>query len=108
MYVLHTPGHSPGHCCFYEPARGYLYAGDLIYGGCLDAFYPSTDPQLFWESVQKVQRLEIRRVLPGHHALEIPVKLIGRIEQAFAGLAHRGELCQGNGVYEFEGFAIHI
>ena len=29
--------HSPGHCCFYEPERGFLYAGDLIYEGCLDA-----------------------------------------------------------------------
>ena len=45
--VIHTPGHSPGHCCFYEPERKYLYSGDLIYSGCLDAFYPTTDPQLF-------------------------------------------------------------
>ena len=28
--VIHTPGHSPGHCCFYEPQRKYLYSGDLI------------------------------------------------------------------------------
>ena len=32
--VLHTPGHSPGHCCFYEQDRGWLYSGDLIYQGC--------------------------------------------------------------------------
>ena len=32
--VIHTPGHSPGHCCFYEPERKYLYTGDLIYQGC--------------------------------------------------------------------------
>lgn len=108
LYVVHTPGHSPGHCCFYEPGRNYLYAGDLIYSGCLDAFYPSTDPQLFWDSVKKVQKLQVNRVLPGHHVLEIPVGIIGRIEQAFADLAGQGELCQGNGIYEFEGFAIHI
>ena len=34
--VLHTPGHSPGHCCFYEQERRYLYSGDLVYKGCLD------------------------------------------------------------------------
>lgn len=31
IQVVHTPGHSPGHCCFYEPERGYLFSGDLIY-----------------------------------------------------------------------------
>ena len=39
LIIIHTPGHSPGHCCFYEPERKYLYSGDLIYRGCLDAFY---------------------------------------------------------------------
>ena len=33
LQVIHTPGHSPGHCCFYEQDRGWLYYGDLIYGG---------------------------------------------------------------------------
>lgn len=47
VYVIHTPGHSPGHCCFYEPNRKYLYSGDLIYKGCLDVFYPTTNPQMF-------------------------------------------------------------
>ncbi len=31
LTVIHTPGHSPGHCCFYEPDRKYVYSGDLIY-----------------------------------------------------------------------------
>ena len=47
LTVIHTPRHSPGHCCFYEPQKKYLYSGDLIYSGCLDAFYPTTDPELF-------------------------------------------------------------
>lgn len=47
LRVLHTLGHSPGHCCFYEEARRTLYAGDLIYAGQLDAFYPTTDPAAF-------------------------------------------------------------
>ena len=74
--VIHTPGHSPGHCCFYEPERKYLYSGDLIYSGCLDAFYPTTDPQLFWQSVKKIQHLDVERVLPAHHQLNIPVNII--------------------------------
>lgn len=108
LTVIHTPGHSPGHCCFYEPERKYLYTGDLIYSGCLDAFYPTTDPETFWESVRKIQPLEKKRVLPGHHLLNIPITIIDSIEKAFQKLAQEGKLRQGNGVFDFDGFQIHI
>ena len=35
--VLHTPGHSPGHMCFWEKEKGYLYTGDLVYQDMLTA-----------------------------------------------------------------------
>lgn len=108
LLVIHTPGHSPGHCCFYEPERQFLYTGDLIYLGCLDAFYPTTNPQLFWQSIQRVQTLAIRHIWPGHHQLMVPVNIIGRIEQAFRALAVRGKLEQGSGVFSFGDFQIHI
>lgn len=106
--VIHTPGHSPGHCCFYEPERKYLYSGDLIYSGCLDAFYPTTDPQLFWQSIKKIQHLDVERVLPAHHQLNIPVNIINRIEKAFSQLAGEGRLEQGDGIFDFADFQIHI
>lgn len=108
LVVIHTPGHSPGHCCFYEPDRKYLYSGDLIYSGCLDAFYPTTDPEQFWKSVRKIQSFEVSRVLPGHHQLSIPVSIIGKIETAFRTLSNEGKLKQGNGVFSYENFQIHI
>ena len=108
LMVIHTPGHSPGHCCFYELDREYLFSGDLIYEGCLDAFYPSTDPQLFFQSVRKIQNLSIERILPGHHQLSIPVDLIDRIENGFSKLSDEGKLKQGNGVFDFGDFQIHI
>lgn len=106
--VVHTPGHSPGHCCFYEPERKYLYSGDLIYSGCLDAFYPTTDPHLFWQSVKKIQHLNIERILPAHHQLNISVNIINRIEIAFSQLAKEGSLAQGNGIFDFGDFQLHI
>jgi len=106
--VVHTPGHSPGHCCFYEPDRGYLYAGDLIYGGCLDAFYPTTDPRLFFQSVRKILALRFGRVLPGHHSLSLPNDLPARIGDAFRGLENSGRLRQGNGLFDFGDFQLHI
>lgn len=108
LMVIHTPGHSPGHCCFYELDREYLFSGDLIYKGCLDAFYPSTDPQLFFQSVRKIQNLSIERILSGHHQLSIPVDLIDRIENGFSKLSDEGKLKQGNGVFDFGDFQIHI
>lgn len=106
--VLHTPGHSPGHCCFYERERGYLFSGDLIYSGCLDAFYPSTDPLLFRESVERAAALAVRRVLPGHHRLDLPVGIVSQVRDAFSRLAREGQLVQGAGVFDFGDFQIHI
>ena len=108
MITVHTPGHSPGHCCFYEPERGFLYAGDLIYEGCLDAFYPTTDPVLFFQSGQRIGRMDVKRVLPGHHRLDIPATRIGEVEAAFRQLDQDGKLKQGGGIFDFCSFQIHI
>lgn len=106
--VLHTPGHSPGHCCFYEVEKGYLYSGDLIYKGCLDMFYPTTNPKLFVQSVSKIAELDISRILPGHYSLDIPVDIISQIKIAFLNLEKDGELEHGKGIYEFGEFQIRL
>ncbi len=108
LRVIHTPGHSPGHCCFYEPDKKYLYSGDLIYKGCLDAFYPTTDPRLFMQSVQIVQLLPINKILPAHHQLDIPAGIINKIAAGFEELSGSGKLQQGNGLFDFGDFQIRI
>lgn len=108
LQVLHTPGHSPGHCCFYEEARGALYAGDLLYQGCLDAFYPTTDPMLFKQSVERVSRLAVSQIWPGHHQLFIPAVLVHQVQQGFQSLADHDQLWQGAGLFDFGDFQIHL
>lgn len=108
IQAIHTPGHSPGHLCFYEPARRALYTGDLIYSGCLYAFYPSTDPAAYLESVKKVGKLPAGRIYPGHHKLEIPVALIKEVEDGLEGLSQAGRLRQGEGLISFPHFQIQL
>ena len=108
IQVLHTPGHSPGHLCFYEPDRGWLFTGDLIYEGTLYAFYPSTDPLAFARSVKRLAALPVTRLFPGHHRLEIPCSLLAHTDHAFDTLADRGMLYQGSGLFDFGPIQIHI
>ena len=108
LQVLHTPGHSPGHCCFYEKERGYLYSGDLIYSGCLDAFYPSTNPIEFMNSVDKIRKLDIQKICPSHHEINIPIGIVNRIYDAFCKIHSQNKLQHGNGIFDFGDFQIHI
>lgn len=108
LKVIHTPGHSPGHCCFYEEERGYLYSGDLIYSGCLDVFYPTTDPLEFMQSINKIRTLNVKKILPAHHELNISVDLLGDIANAFLQLYEQNQLQQRNGIFDFGNFQIHL
>ena len=33
VVVVHTPGHSPGACCFHVPALGLVFTGDTLFQG---------------------------------------------------------------------------
>jgi glyoxylase-like metal-dependent hydrolase (beta-lactamase superfamily II) len=33
LHVLHTPGHSPGGCCFHESIDGVIFSGDTLFRG---------------------------------------------------------------------------
>lgn len=106
--VFHTPGHSPGHLCFYEAKKGYLFTGDLVYTGKLDAFYPTTDPIAFMHSIKKIKALHPKRIFPGHFELSPAPSIIEAIDQAFTTLDAQGQLKQGNGIFDYEQFSIHI
>ncbi len=33
LHVIHTPGHSPGGCCFHESVDGVVFSGDTLFRG---------------------------------------------------------------------------
>jgi glyoxylase-like metal-dependent hydrolase (beta-lactamase superfamily II) len=102
LEVIHTPGHSPGHICLYDRERGYLFTGDLIYKGILFAFYESTNPEEFCNSVEKICKLEkIERILPGHNEPDIDRNYLEEVKMAFQLLKEKGLLKHGTGTHDF-------
>ncbi len=108
LEVLHTPGHSPGHMCFWEAERGYLFSGDLVYRGTLFACYPSTDPEEYLSSLERTACLPMERLLPAHHALDIGPELLGRVRDAFRGLKEQGKLRHGGGTFDYGEWAVRL
>lgn len=108
LVALHTPGHSPGHLCFFEPKRGWLFTGDLAYGGKLDMFYPSTDPQAFLSSVRKMAALDVARLFPGHYGLDVSAAFLGEVAEALGDLNQKNILAWGSGIFSYPGFSIHL
>lgn len=106
--VLHTPGHSPGHMCFLEKERGYLFTGDLVYKDTLFAYYPSTDPEAYLTSLKKVAALSIKRVFPAHHTLDIYPEILVRMRDALELLKTEGKLHHGSGIFEYGDWAVWL
>lgn len=106
--VLHTPGHSPGHMCFYEEDRGYLFTGDLVYKDTLFAYYPSTDPTAYLASIERIAGLPVKKVFPAHHDLNIKPELIQDMKRAFRQLKSECKLHHGSGVFKYDDFAIWL
>lgn len=108
IQVLHTPGHSPGHMCFYEKSRGYLFTGDLIYKDTLFAYYPSTDPAAYLASLERISNLPVTNVLPAHHTLDIQPEIIVRMRDAFQTLKAEDKLHHGSGTFDYGDWALCI
>lgn len=107
--VIHTPGHSPGHICLFEENRGFLYSGDLIYLGTLYAFYKSTNPTQFKDSINKICELKgVNKILPSHFELSVPLDITERIKSAFISIEEKSLLHHGGGIFDFGDFSIKL
>lgn len=108
VQVIHTPGHAPGHMCFWEEERGYLFTGDLAYKGELTAWFPSTDPEAYGKSLEKVAQLPVKRVFPAHHALDMEPEILLRMRDSFCQLREEGKLCHGSGTFSYGDWSLRL
>jgi glyoxylase-like metal-dependent hydrolase (beta-lactamase superfamily II) len=65
--AIHTPGHSPGHCVFYEPDRKIMFASDIDltpfgpwYGN------PNADLKEFIDSIKLLMEYDINIICSSH------------------------------------------
>lgn len=77
LEVRHTPGHTPGHCCFFWQEEGTLFSGDQLFAGSIGRTdLPGGSYRQLMDSMrERVMTLDDEvRVLPGHG----PETTIGR------------------------------
>lgn len=106
--VIHTPGHAPGHMCFWEANTGYLFTGDLVYKDTLTSWFPSTDPKAYLKSLETVSELPAKRVFPAHHSLDIQPELLTRMRKAFRELKANGKLHHGSGTFDYGDWSVWL
>jgi glyoxylase-like metal-dependent hydrolase (beta-lactamase superfamily II) len=84
--VLHTPGHSPAHLCFYIQEEALLFSGDTILGhGTSIISPPEGDMADYLQTLESLAALEIRTICPAHG----PVIERGAPERIQWYIAHR-------------------
>ncbi len=69
LQVIHTPGHSAGSCCFYEAEKKVLFSGDTVFSfGNIGRTDLGGDPKLLVASIEKLLKLDVEYLCPGHMA----------------------------------------
>ncbi|HID42324.1 MAG TPA: MBL fold metallo-hydrolase [Archaeoglobaceae archaeon] len=73
LKILHTPGHTSGSICLYEPDKKWLFSGDTVfpYGSFGRVDLPGGSAVELIRSLEMLSKLEVDMLYPGH---EEPVK----------------------------------
>jgi len=77
LEVIHTPGHSRGHCCFSIPSEKLVFLADIdlsSFGpwyGCLDS-----DIGQFIESIERVRDLQFEVAITSHKGIVSERKIV--------------------------------
>jgi glyoxylase-like metal-dependent hydrolase (beta-lactamase superfamily II) len=107
LEVIHTPGHTQGSICLYDPVNQALFSGDTLTPS--EWFYRwlglVVDARSFWGSLQRLSKLPIEVLLRSHEPILTGAeargevgKHVGRFKEIELGLL---EVLDGGGVLSF-------
>ncbi|MFX1516983.1 MAG: MBL fold metallo-hydrolase [Promethearchaeota archaeon] len=68
--VIHTPGHSAGHCCYYEPFLRLIFLADIDLSG-LGPWYGCLDSNLedYMKSINRLIQMDIEYAISSHKGI---------------------------------------
>ncbi len=65
--IIHTPGHTSGSICIYEPVKKFLFTGDMLFaGGVLSHISESGSVGDYINSLMSLNTRQIQEIYPGH------------------------------------------
>lgn len=70
LEVIHTPGHSKGSICLYEPVSKSLFSGDTVFsgGGFGRMDFEGSEPEKMASSIEKLTKIDVKSLYSGHGA----------------------------------------
>jgi glyoxylase-like metal-dependent hydrolase (beta-lactamase superfamily II) len=67
LKVLHTPGHTSGCICLYEPFKRFMFTGDTLFAnGVISKISDSGSFGDYINSLERLATYRTRRMFPGH------------------------------------------
>lgn len=83
LEVIHTPGHSPGHICLYDPNKKWLFSGDLHIGKLSLEAQPFEKFTQIIQSLKKLTQYDIKEIFCGHQGHLSDGNMVVRNKLAF-------------------------
>ncbi|MGZ4916889.1 MAG: MBL fold metallo-hydrolase [Halobacteriota archaeon] len=73
LSVIHTPGHTPGSICLYEPQSKGLFSGDTVFpnGGIGRTDLPGGSSNDIVDSISKLTEIDVTTLYPGHGPITV-------------------------------------
>jgi glyoxylase-like metal-dependent hydrolase (beta-lactamase superfamily II) len=67
LEVIHTPGHTMGSVCYYEPNKKWLFSGDTVFKYGFGRYdLPSGNAYELLKSLERLVELDVECLYPGH------------------------------------------